>query len=108
MGLEELPTKAARLARAREVHEQGLYGRLEYQWMVEVIEEVGDAQLDLTVDGVEVSRQSHELELRHGQNAYAYAARLAEAAQRKGERAAAAFWRAVSRTLAPRGPGAGA
>lgn len=46
MGLEELPTKAARLARAQEVYEQGLYGRLEYQWMLDVIEEVGDARLD--------------------------------------------------------------
>lgn len=46
MGLEELPTKAARLARTQEVYEQGLYGRLEYQWMLDVIEEVGDARLD--------------------------------------------------------------
>jgi len=45
MGLEELPTKAARLARAQEVYAQGLYGRLEYQWMLEAIEEVGDARL---------------------------------------------------------------
>jgi hypothetical protein len=46
MGLELLPTKAARLARAREAYEQGLYGRLEYRWMLETIEEVGDARLD--------------------------------------------------------------
>ncbi len=46
MGLEELPTKAARLARAQEVYEQGLYGLIEYQWMLDAIEEVGDARLD--------------------------------------------------------------
>jgi hypothetical protein len=44
MGLEQLPDKTARLARAKEVYEQGLYGRLEYEWMLEVIEEVGDAR----------------------------------------------------------------
>lgn len=45
-GLEELPTKTARLARVEEDYAQGLYGRLEYQWMLEVVEEVGDARLD--------------------------------------------------------------
>ena len=34
-----------RLARVQEVYAQGLYGRLEYQWMLEAIEEVGDARL---------------------------------------------------------------
>ena len=46
MGLELLPSKSARLERANEVYEQGLYGRLEYEWMLQVIEEVGDARLD--------------------------------------------------------------
>jgi hypothetical protein len=46
MGLEQLPTKDARLARAHEVYAEGLYGRLEFQWMLEIIEEVGDARLD--------------------------------------------------------------
>lgn len=46
MGLEQLPNKTARLAKAKEVYYQGLYGRLEYEWMLQVIEEVGDARLD--------------------------------------------------------------
>jgi hypothetical protein len=46
MGLEQFPNKTARLERAKEVHEQGLYGRLEYEWMLQVIEEVGDARPD--------------------------------------------------------------
>ena len=46
MGLEQLPNKTARLERAKEVYEQGLYGRLEYEWMLQVIEEVGDARVD--------------------------------------------------------------
>ena len=46
MGLEQLPNKTARLERAKEVYEQWLYGRLEYEWMLQVIEEVGDARPD--------------------------------------------------------------
>ena len=46
MGLEHLPNKAARLAQAKEVYDQGLYGHLEYEWMLQVIEEVGDARPD--------------------------------------------------------------
>lgn len=58
------------------------------------------------VDWIEVDRGAHELELRHGRNAFTYAAKLAEKAERAGDPAAAAFWRAVSVSLAPREAGA--
>jgi hypothetical protein len=45
-GLEQFPNKTTRLERAKEVFEQGLYGRLEYEWMLQVIEEVGDTRPD--------------------------------------------------------------
>jgi hypothetical protein len=55
-----------------------------------------------TVDYVEVGRESHELALRHGQDAHRYALRLSEQAKDAGDAGAAAFWFAVTRTLEPR------
>ena len=57
------------------------------------------------VDWIEVDREAHELELRHGRNAFTYAAKLAEEAKRAGDPVAAAFWHAVSASLAPREAG---
>jgi len=57
------------------------------------------------VDWIEVDREAHELELRHGRNAFTYAAKLAEEAKRAGDPAASAFWHAVSASLAPREAG---
>jgi len=54
------------------------------------------------VDWIEVDREAHELELRHGHNAFTYAAKLAEKSKRAGDPAAAAFWHAVSASLSPR------
>lgn len=53
-------------------------------------------------DWVEVSREAHELSLRHGPNAYEYAARLASAALREGKIQESEFWRAVHAALKPR------
>ena len=57
------------------------------------------------VDWIEVYREGHELELRHGRSAFAYASKLAEKAKRAGDPAAATFWRAVSASLVPRETG---
>ena len=54
------------------------------------------------VDWIEVDREAHELELRHGRNASTYAASLADKAKRAEDADAAAFWHAVSASLAPR------
>ena len=54
------------------------------------------------VDWKEVGREAYELQLRHGRNAAAYAAKLAEKAARGGMPDAEAFWRAVYATLRPR------
>ena len=55
------------------------------------------------VDWIEVSREAHELERRHGVSAHTFAARLAEEAEARGEFQAGRFWRAVSGALRPRG-----
>jgi hypothetical protein len=57
------------------------------------------------IDWIAVGREAHELELRHGRNAFAYAAKLAEEAKRAADPSASAFWHAVSASLAPRGAG---
>lgn len=55
------------------------------------------------IDWIEVSREGHELEQRHGRNAHVVAARLADKAEAAGDEMAARFWRAVSSSIAPRG-----
>jgi len=55
------------------------------------------------VDWVEVSREAHELTLRHGHNAHNFAAGLAKKAGAVGDLEGARFWEAVSSSLAPRG-----
>lgn len=54
------------------------------------------------IDYVEVDREAHQLLQSHGQNAYLYAARLAEKAANDGEREAEQFWRAVYASIRPR------
>jgi len=54
------------------------------------------------VDYVKVGRESHELVLRHGQDAHKYALRLTEQAKDAGDAEAAAFWHAVHMALVPR------
>jgi hypothetical protein len=53
-------------------------------------------------DWIEVSRQAHELSLRHGWNAHEYAARLAAAALIDGKPDESEFWRSVEASLTPR------
>ena len=53
-------------------------------------------------DWIEVFREAHELELRHGQNAHEYAACLAAAAFREGKTEESEFWNAVHAALKPR------
>jgi hypothetical protein len=55
------------------------------------------------IDWVEVSRVSHQLSLDHGQRAYLYAEGLAKEASQNENDEIAAFWKAVSAALAPRG-----
>jgi hypothetical protein len=50
----------------------------------------------------EVSREAHELALRHGRVAHIFAASLADKAESADDFKAAQFWRAVSRSLTPR------
>jgi len=59
-------------------------------------------QAPATVDYVKVGRESHELALRHGRDAYRYALRLSQQAKDAGDAEAAAFWLAVNRALEPR------
>ena len=54
------------------------------------------------VDYVKVGRESHELVLRHGQDAHRYALRLFERTKEEGDAEAAAFWHAVHMALVPR------
>ena len=54
------------------------------------------------VDWVEVARKAHELVLRHGPNAYKYAAQLAAAALAEGETEECEFWKAVEMSITPR------
>lgn len=54
------------------------------------------------VDYVKVGRESHELVLRHGQDAHRYALCLSERAKEAGDAEAAAFWNAVHMALVPR------
>ena len=54
------------------------------------------------VDWTEVGREAQELELRHGRDAFKFAAKLADQADRAVDPAGAAFWNAVSASLAPR------
>lgn len=61
-----------------------------------------DAKAETMVDWIEVSREAHELALRHGRTAHIDAARLAEKAQSAGDVKTAQFWRAVSRSLTSR------
>ena len=56
----------------------------------------------LDVDWMEVNREAHELELRHGRDAFKFAVKLADQADRAADTARAAFWNAVSASLAPR------
>ena len=53
-------------------------------------------------DWVEVGREAHELQLRHGQNAHEYAAHLAAVAFREDKTKESEFWNAVHATLKPR------
>jgi hypothetical protein len=57
------------------------------------------------VNWIEVGRETLELDLRHGRNAFSYAAKLAEEAKRAGDPGAAGPWHAVSASLAPREAG---
>jgi hypothetical protein len=61
-----------------------------------------DANVDANVDWIEVSREGHELALRHGRMAYVFAASLADEAGSAGDFKAVRFWRAVAKSLAPR------
>ncbi|WP_152601665.1 MULTISPECIES: hypothetical protein [Burkholderia] len=61
-----------------------------------------DGKAEATLDWVEVSREAHELALRHGRAAHIFAAGLADKAESTDDFKAAQFWRAVSRSLAPR------
>jgi hypothetical protein len=54
------------------------------------------------IDWVEVSREAHELSLRHGRDAHIFASRMAEKAEAAGDIKAAQFWQAVSGSVAPR------
>jgi len=54
------------------------------------------------IDWIAVDRVGHELQLRHGRKAYAFAARLADQAEASGDIPAAAYWRAVVASLMPR------
>jgi hypothetical protein len=54
------------------------------------------------VDFVEVGREGHELELRHGRDAWKYAKRYSEQASVEGKPSEAAFWLAVENSLKPR------
>lgn len=54
------------------------------------------------VDWMDVGREAQELELRHGRDAFKFAAKLADQAERASDPARAAFWNAVSASLAPR------
>jgi hypothetical protein len=66
---------------------------------------MNQSNFEQAIDWIEVGRQVHELELRHGRNAFEFAAKLADKAERAGELAAAGFWGAVSASLKPRGAG---
>jgi hypothetical protein len=61
-----------------------------------------DAKAEARVDWIVVSREAHELALRHGRTAHIDAARLADKAESAGDVKAARFWRAVSRSLMSR------
>ena len=54
------------------------------------------------IDWIAVGSEAHELELRHGRDAFKFAAKLADQADRAADSAKAAFWNAVSTSLAPR------
>ncbi len=54
------------------------------------------------VNFVEVDRQGYELELRHGRDAWKYAARRSEQASAEGKPDEAVFWLAVANSLKPR------
>lgn len=54
------------------------------------------------VDWTAVSREAHELALRHGPTAHVFALKLADQAQAAGDFNAARFWRAVSQSIATR------
>jgi hypothetical protein len=57
---------------------------------------------EAAVDWIEVSREAHEISMRHGRTAHIYAAMLAEKAQSAGDIKTAQFWQAVSRSLTSR------
>jgi hypothetical protein len=61
-----------------------------------------DGKAEATFDWVEVSREAHELAVRHGRAAHIFAASLADKAESTDDFKAAQFWRAVSRSLTPR------
>lgn len=54
------------------------------------------------VDYVEVGRESHQLELDYGRDAWKYARRFAERATEEGKSDESAFWQAVAAALQPR------
>jgi hypothetical protein len=56
----------------------------------------------IEVDAVDVSRQAHQLVSTHGRDAWTYAKRWADLADREGKLEETAFWRAVEATLKPR------
>ncbi|WP_218001757.1 hypothetical protein [Paraburkholderia acidipaludis] len=57
---------------------------------------------EAAVDWIKVSREAHEIAMRHGRTAHIYAAMLAEKAQSAGDIKTAQFWQAVSRSLTSR------
>jgi hypothetical protein len=61
-----------------------------------------DGKAEATIDWVEASRVARELALCHGRAAHIFAASLADEAESTDDSKAAQFWRAVSRSLAPR------
>lgn len=61
-----------------------------------------EGKAEATIDWVEVSREAHELTLRHGRAAHILAARLADKAESTDDVNAAQFWRAVARSLTQR------
>lgn len=54
------------------------------------------------IDWDEVSREAHELALRHGRNAHVHAEKLAEKAEAVDDLDGAQFWKAVFLSLRPR------
>jgi hypothetical protein len=56
----------------------------------------------MTVDHIEAGRVAHELRLRHGRNAYQYAAKVAAEALVKGHSEEHEFWKCIEAALKPR------